>query len=677
MQTATLLGILLTALISLLLVLWQYYYKARRKDKLTLLLASLRFLSYFGVLLLLLNPRIVRTSLSSEKQDLIVLLDNSRSLLNSGGAEQARALSAELLENKDLKERFNIRSYAFGQDLERFDTLNFEQEVTDISGALASINAVYGREKSLAILISDGNQTFGNAYEYMGAELKFPVYSIVVGDTTQYSDLKIGQVNINKYAFLKNRFPIEVFISYQGEENVRSTLTITADGQRVFTRVIDLTPETNSSKITVDLLAEEVGFKTLEFRLDSIPGERNTANNIRRMSIEVIDEKTRIAIISRIAHPDIGALTKAIESNEQRNVTLLQPGASAEELSDFDLLILYQPDRSFLPVYRFLDDSGRNSFTIAGPETDWRFLNEMTEGLEVNSFNQTEEILPVVNPVFSLFDTSEFSVEEYPPLKGTLGEILITRPYESILDQQVKGVRLSEPLLPVISDEEGRQAYLLGENIWKWRIQNYRDYQNFENFDQFVNKLVLFLTSDRSRDRLSVDYETVYNALTDRRIKATYYDATFVFDDNAELILTLKGMDNDHTSEQNMILAGNQYEADLRELPAGEYNFSVSVAGEEIRREGRFRIEDFNLEQLFVSSDFLKLDQLCTDSGGRLYYPDQADSLISEISTATGFSPVQKSVENVVSLVDYKILLGLILMALSAEWFIRKYNGLI
>jgi hypothetical protein len=677
MQTATLLGVLLAAFFSLFLVLWQYYFKSRRKDALTLLLSSLRFLTYLGVFLLLLNPKITRTSLKAEKQNLILLMDDSRSLMNSGGAEQARALSAELLGNPDLSERFNVTTYSFGQGLESSDSLNFEEEVSDISGALTSLNSIYGREKSLAILLSDGNQTFGKAYEYMGAELKFPLYALVVGDTTQYTDLKIGQVNINKYAFLNNRFPLELFVSYQGKENVRSRLTIGMDGQRVFARDIELTPESNSSKITTSLLAEKVGFKTLEFSLDSIPGERNTANNSRRVSIEVIDEKTRIALISRIAHPDIGALTKAIERNQQRSVTVLQPNTTAEELSTFDLLILYQPDRSFENVYNYLNASRSNRFTIAGPDTDWRYLNGVENGLEVTSYNQAEEVLPVLNPAFSYFDLSEFSVEEYPPLRGSLGEILLTRPYENILDQQIKGVRLTEPLLSVFSDEEGRQAYLFGENIWKWRVQNYRNDLNFENFDQFINKLILFLTSDSNRDRLSVNYETVYAALSDRRIKASFYDATFVFDKKAELTLTLKGTDTDHTSKQNMTLSGSQFEADLRGLTPGEYDFSVTVAGEDIRKEGRFRIEDFNLEQLSISSDYRKLDQLSESSGGRLFYPDQLQDLISEIATTPGFSPIQKSVENVVSLIDFKILLGLILLALSAEWFIRKYNGLI
>jgi hypothetical protein len=40
------------------------------------------------------------------------------------------------------------------------------------------------------------------------------------------------------------------------------------------------------------------------------------------------------------------------------------------------------------------------------------------------------------------------------------------------------------------------------------------------------------------------------------------------------------------------------------------------------------------------------------------------------------YQQVQKREQKVVPLIDWKYLLGLIVLILSAEWFIRKYNGL-
>ncbi len=297
-------------------------------------------------------------------------------------------------------------------------------------------------------------------------------------------------------------------------------------------------------------------------------------------------------------HPDLGALIKAIESNSQRSVGLVSPNISKEELSEYNMLILYQPTPSFSGILQYVQDAKVNTFTITGPNTNWNFLNRAQKGIERTNFNQDEDILAVLNPSFALFDLSDFSVADFPPLEGSLGDILITKPYESILDQQIKGVVLQDPLLPILSDETGRHAYLFGENIWKWRIQSFRNDQNFKNFDTFINKLILYLTTDQKRERLSVTNEFIYQGITEKKIKASFFDATYVFDASATLKLSLKGLNNNFVDERILFLGDSEYEVDINDLPAGEYSFTVSVEGTDFTKNGRFSIEDFNLEQL-------------------------------------------------------------------------------
>ena len=677
MQTTTLVGLFLAALITLLIVFYQYFYKSKRNRKLQIPLAALRFIGVFGVFLLLLNPSFTKTSLLTEKQDLIILLDDTYSIKSVAAEEQILRLRDALTNNEELTDKFDLFTYSFGLGLRNSDSLSFEEEATNISKALASVNSAFKGNTASVVLLTDGNQTVGESYEFMGNAVNFPVNAMVVGDTTTYTDLKINQVNANRYAFLENTFPLEFFVSYQGEAPIRSTITIQLDGKTVFRETLELSGERNSKKIVTALQATSVGLKTLEITLDPIPGERNTYNNKRRLSIEVIDEKTRIGLVSEVMHPDLGALIKAIESNSQRSVALLGPTISKEELSEYNMLILYQPTPTFSGILQYVQEARVNTFTITGPNTNWNFLNRAQKGIERTNFNQTEDILAVLNPSFTLFDLSDFSVTDFPPLEGSLGDILITKPYESVLDQQIKGVVLRDPLLPILTDETGRHAYLFGENIWKWRLQSFRNDQNFENFDTFINKLILYLTTDQKRERLSVTNELIYQGITEKKIKAAFFDATYVFNANAGLKVSLKGLNNDFVDERPLFLGESEYEVDINDLPAGEYSFTVSVNGTDFTKNGRFSIEDFNLEQLFVSSDYKKLTQLAETSSGRLYFPDQIENLIEDLSSDSGYLPTQKSIENVVSLIDFRIILGIIILAFTAEWFIRKYNGLI
>ncbi len=240
MQTTTLVGLFLAALITLLIVFFQYFYKSKRNRKLQIPLAVLRFIGVFGVFLLLLNPSFTKTSLLSEKQDLIILLDDSYSIKSGDAEEQMVSLRDQLINNDELEERFDLFTYSFGIGLRNSDSLSFDEKATNISKALSSVNSAFKGNTASVVLLSDGNQTIGEAYEFMGKAVNFPVNTMVVGDTTTYTDLKINQVNANRYAFLENTFPLEFFVSYQGEAPIRSNITIQLDGKTVFREILDL-----------------------------------------------------------------------------------------------------------------------------------------------------------------------------------------------------------------------------------------------------------------------------------------------------------------------------------------------------------------------------------------------------------------------------------------------------
>ena len=68
---------------------------------------------------------------------------------------------------------------------------------------------------------------------------------------------------------------------------------------------------------------------------------------------------------------------------------------------------------------------------------------------------------------------------------------------------------------------------------------------------------------------------------------------------------------------------------------------------------------------------------LANSSNGMAYFVDDTKSLIQNLLKDERFVTIQKSSKNVVPLIDWKFLLAIIALSLSAEWFIRKYNGLI
>jgi hypothetical protein len=150
-----------------------------------------------------------------------------------------------------------------------------------------------------------------------------------------------------------------------------------------------------------------------------------------------------------------------------------------------------------------------------------------------------------------------------------------------------------------------------------------------------------------------------------------------VFDSRASLTITVKNTETEKQTTFPMLLRNNYFEVDLNSLPAGEYNYTVSVANEAVSSSGNFTILDFNVEQQFLNADIGKLNRVAQNTNGKAYFTDQSDALINALLENTNFQNIERSEQKVVPLIDWKYLLALIILALAAEWFIRKYNGLI
>jgi hypothetical protein len=677
MQLQTVFLILLTVIIALGLVIFQYHYKSRSKGVLNTGLSLLRFIALFCVLLLLINPKVTKEQNSLEKANLIILSDNTSSINQANGINQLLSIKSQIEDNYDINERFKLEEYAFGAELNTSDSLSFEEKATNIGRALSSLNEIYAGTTSAILLLTDGNQTLGEDYEFYGRRQKFPIFPMVVGDTTSYQDIRIDQVNTNKYAFLKNKYPIEIFVSYQGKNTVSTTLSIAESGQNLYKEQIVLSETGNSRIISTLLDAATVGAKNIKITLSPLENERNITNNSRQVGVEVIDEKTNIALVSQILHPDLGALKKAIESNEQRSVSIIKPSLTPSQLEQFDLFIIYQPDLSFEGLYTYMNSKGTNIFTITGPKTDWTFLNKVQNSFQKNSFDQKEDVTPILNKGYTHFDITDLDISEFPPIETTLGELLITTSYENMLTQRIKGMDMNEPLFATLETNLRREAVLFGENIWKWRAQSFREDQEFKKFDDFISKVIFYLANSKSRTRLTLAYENIYQGINEATIKATYFNETFVFDTNATIRLSINGIGNSISRQIPMLLKKGYYEADIRTLPSGEYSFTVNVENENLKKTGRFTILDYDLEQQQLSSNYKKLERLANSTNAALYFPSEVSKFTEGLIKDNRFLPVQKSNQNVVSLIDFKILLGIIASALTAEWFIRKFNGLI
>tara|TARA_B100000768_G_scaffold752_1_gene868 strand:+ start:741 stop:2690 length:1950 start_codon:yes stop_codon:yes gene_type:complete len=639
-------------------------------------LATLRFVTVFSLLLLIINPKFDKNVIKVVKPILAVAVDNSQSIKYLNKDSLSKIATELILGNSGLSEKYDIKTYSFGKQLNQNKFLNFNEKQTNITKAIQDIESIHESQIAPIVLISDGNQTIGTNYGYASKAFKQAVFPLILGDSIFNTDLKILQINVNKYAYLNNKFPVEIFCSYLGNKTISTELTISSGNQTIHKELLEFSPEVNSRIITPLIKTTKVGQQAYQVSLKPIQNEKNKVNNLKYISLETIDEFSKVALISTISHPDIGALKTSIESNKQRLVDILKPEEFIATNESYGLVILYQPNTEFNNVFERTKKMNNNVFIIGGSNTQWHFLNEIQSDFYLEVTGQNESFQGKINLDFMNFNSTDYRFISHPPLTTEFGQVSIKTQYETLLYKSVNGVLTNEPLWFTYENNSSRNSVLLAENLWKWRMYSFQQNLNFVTFDSFIAKVIQYLDVKNQDNRLIVDYQSVYDGGQELEISAQYFNKNYELDSNANIEITFTNNKSGRQLEFPMITDSYSYKLDLSVLDAGAYSFEVKVNKESLRKSGVIEILEFNIEQQFLNSDVSQLEQLSINTSTTMYFDSQINELIDQLLSENRFYSVQKITKKSVYLLDITFMLFLLFSSLTTEWLIRKYKGL-
>jgi hypothetical protein len=665
--------ILLGLILSIFLGYYLYYYKVKQPTKINLLLAIIRSFVFFLIGLLLINPSIPEEVLFSQKTMLSVLVDNSSSIKYFKKDSLINHILEGLKNDKKLNKKFNIDYYSFGNKFQLSDTFNFNDNQTDISIPLKKITRIQKNRNSPIVLISDGNQTIGNDYLY--TKIKEPVFPIVIGDTSKYKDVKISQINVNRYSFINNKFPVETILQYDGVQPVRLRYSIENNGKIIYTKIIKFTEKNNSRILKTFIKASQEGLNVYKSKIQYLENEKNKANNYKNFSVEVNNKQSKILIVSSFYHPDLGALKKAIERDKQRKVNIEIIKSKKHQINDYQLIILYQPDEKFNLLLKQLNSNKLSFMLITGSKTDWSFINNESLGITKKNINQLENYSASFNNSFFTFSQKNIGFENFPPLLDYFGELNIMIPHQTLLFQNINGYSSQRPLLVTANENNQKKIFLFGEGIWKWRSSSFQKKNSFINFDKFIGSIVQYASNKKIRDRLDIDIKPSYNINSKILISAFYIDENFQFDNRATLLFTVL---NKNTKEKKILpfsLSDSSYQLYLNSLDSGKYEYTVSVNEQDISKKGNFVVNDFLVEEQFTSANSNKLGLLAKKTKGELYFEDNYNLLMDKLVNDDQFQIEQKSKQISSNLINKTWMMLVIVTLLSIEWIIRKYIG--
>jgi len=681
--------VLICIMVGLLYAFGMYYKDSRfgeQTKKLNPILGTLRFLTVTIICLLLLDP-VIRATLTEKKAPIVVLAqDNSESLLQSMDSTK-RAEYKNKMERlrQSLSAKYDLKVYSFGDEVREGIEYSYKDKVTDISRFFEEIYDVYSNQNlGTVILATDGIYNQGNNPLYIGNKLNVPIFSIALGDTIPKKDLVLKKVYNNQIAYLGDKFTIQTDIAAFNCTGANTRLTVKKGGRVLYDAALNVDNGDFFTTKEVILDADAVGVQRYTISVSAINGEVTTANNTKEIYVDVLDARQRILLLAESPHPDIAALRRMISTNKNYEVEVAYAGKMKESVAKYDFVVLHQLPSKKSPVADVLTTIKNQKIPhwyIVGTLSDLSALNQAQSLMTINGrLNQTNDVEGVLNSDFKSFTLNSKmgdNIYKFPPLTTPFGDFKARADAEILLTQKIGTVNTNYPLLALGEERGVKMAVLGGEGIWKWRIFDHMQHKNFDLFDELSGKVIQYLGTKEDKRRFrAFAGSNLYNENEKIVIDAELYNENYerINDPDATLEITNEeGKKFPYTFNRT----SNSYTLNAGMFPAGVYKFEAktTLKGEILKAGGQFTVQSIQLEIFETTADHRLLNLLSSKNGGQVVYPENMEKL-AEMINAKGFAkPVLYDTVKTQSLIHLKWIFFLLLVLLTAEWFMRRYFG--
>jgi hypothetical protein len=648
-----------------------------------LLMGGLRFLTLVLLGLFLLKPYVRNVDRRVENPQLIILRDNSSSMLAGSDSAMLRVDLPERIQafENAVSDKFDVVTYSFDEKVNESGELNYDGSRTDISEAISEVQTRYaGRNVGALVLISDGNYNTGSNPLYSSSNFTTPIYALATGDTTRIRDLLIDEVQSNSMAFSGNDFPIVVRVRADGFSGQTAKIRISTQGKVLEEREIAISNNQFAREITFQLKAGSPGVQRYDITVTSDQEEANTQNNLDFHYIEVIDARQKVLIVAGVPHPDVAAIANAIRSNPMYEVEIATASEFEGDADEYALLILHQITAQEIPagIQRTID-SDQSIWWITGSSSRIEEFNKVQNTVQITEANGTDVVTASVNPSFGLFEVEndlKAFFEKSPPLTAPFGQYQLANGANALLSQKVGQVATERPLFAISQFSGRKTAVLTGEGVWRWRIQDFAENESHERFDRWVNKVVQYLSLDLSKDRFIVRSEKLFDQNRNVQINAEVYNASYekVSDADVRFLLVDSAGSPFPFSFSSM---GEGYRLNLGKLEQGDYTYEAEASynGEKFTETGAFTIRSITLESRNTRANHNLLQSLALKTGGNFYRVDQIKELTEDLNARKDLVPVIYEQNRIQELIEIRWLLFLLIGLLALEWFYRKFSG--
>ena len=291
--------------------------------------------------------------------------------------------------------------------------------------------------------------------------------------------------------------------------------------------------------------------------------------------------------------------------------------------------------------------------------------------------SQPDKVTGAFNQNFTKFKIEDISAfEEFPPLEVPFGDYSTSGPMEILMYQRLGNITTRKPLMAFYDDGIQKSAVLMGQNIWRWKLQESAINENSDQFQNFVTKTVQFLSVKNDKKRFQFkNRNTAFSSSQSITFDSEAYNDIFerIFGNTISLTIT-----SETGEEREFDFVDSEFNSTFKAptMASGIYSYSAktSLGGKSFSDKGEFIVEDTNPEYVDLTANHNLLKIVSQKSGGQFVHFTKMDELPAIIN-AQDFTSLIRSTSNFFPLQNSLLWFLTIFLLFTAEWFLRKYWG--
>jgi uncharacterized membrane protein len=629
-----------------------------------------------------------------------------------------------------LDEKFKTNLYGFSGSVTNVvdsSSLYGEGRTTDVAGALDEIaKRSSGLPLSAVVLVTDGAANVSRDLSATLRELRardVPVFTVGVGDTARPLDAELTRINLPRRVLAGSRANIEAFVRLSGYGATKILMSVREDGRAIKTEEFNLRGN-DTEAVNLEIIPSNPGFRRYTVEITPLDGEVTIENNKQEALVEVIEGPMRILHVEGEPRWELGKIRESL-SLAEKNLTVAslqrtgenkfyRQGISSEqelvggfprteeELFAYDGLVLGSVEASFFTaeqlrnIEAFVARRGGGLLALGGRLSfdSGRYKGTLIDdllplALEGRTVDVAESYAPVYKPQLTAAGqehpitrlnedraASQKTWNDLPPV--SISEVLKTvKPGATVLLEAKRG-GASSGAVPLLAQQRygrGQTLALTATDTWRWRMKMDSKSNAHETF---WRQMLRYLVSGTPK-QIEVGAERDVYVMDDVvQVVADVRDKHYNAVNDAQAIARItkpSGATLDVPLKFTSINDANVYTGEFKADELGQHGIELLANSKSLGQvdvKSTVLISDLNREFYGAAQNSDLLKRIAAETGGKYYQAGDLQSLLDDLTyRKTPYSEMQTK-----DLWDMPINFFLIIGLLSAEWFLRKREGL-